>query len=157
RRPRAPCCRGARETRWRSPPRRGPGGRRRSPRAPGTGTVPCVSSRAWSSPCCRVYSTRPYRATFDAGGPLVPAEDRGVPSLRIPPARPCGEGGQVATAEELKARLSTEIDCRRHDIIAISEHIMRHPESGYREARTADFVAGWFRRMGLDCRQGLAI
>jgi amidohydrolase len=63
----------------------------------------------------------------------------------------------VATAEDLKARLSAEIERRKSEIVAISEHIMRHPEPGYREVRTAEFVAGWFRRMGLDCREGLAI
>ena len=41
--------------------------------------------------------------------------------------------------------------------MAISDHIMRHPEAGYREARTAAFVAGWFGRMGLECREGLAL
>jgi metal-dependent amidase/aminoacylase/carboxypeptidase family protein len=60
----------------------------------------------------------------------------------------------MATAQELKARLSAEIERRKSEIVTISEHIMRHPEPGYREVRTAEFVAGWFRRMGLDCREG---
>ena len=63
----------------------------------------------------------------------------------------------MATAGELKARLCAEIERRKSEIVAISEHIMRHPESGYREVRTAEFVAGWFRRMGLECREGLAL
>ena len=63
----------------------------------------------------------------------------------------------MATTEQLKARVSAEIDRRKGEIMAISEHIMKHPESGYREMRTAEFVAGWFRRMGLECREGLAL
>ena len=63
----------------------------------------------------------------------------------------------MATTEQLKARVSAEIDRRKGEIMAISEHIMKHPESGYREVRTAEFVAGRFRRMGLECREGLAL
>ena len=63
----------------------------------------------------------------------------------------------MATTEELKARLCAEIDRRKHDIMAISDHIMRHPEPGYREMRTAEFVAGWLRRMGVEPREGLAL
>ena len=63
----------------------------------------------------------------------------------------------MATTEQLKARLCAEIDRRKGEIVAISEHIMKHPEPGYREVRTAEFVAGWFRRMGLECREGLAL
>jgi amidohydrolase len=63
----------------------------------------------------------------------------------------------MRTVADLKARLCAEIDRRKGEIVSISEHIMKHPESGYREMRTAEFVAGWFRRMGLDCREGLAL
>jgi len=63
----------------------------------------------------------------------------------------------TATVQELKTRASAEIERRRDDIVAISEHIMRHPEAGYREVRTASYVAGWLGRMGLDCREGLAL
>jgi amidohydrolase len=63
----------------------------------------------------------------------------------------------LVTAERLKARVVAEIERRRDEITAISEHIMRHPEPGYREVRTAEFVAGRLRSMGLECRQGLAL
>ena len=53
----------------------------------------------------------------------------------------------MATAQELKARLSAEIERRKSEIVAISEHIMRHPEPGYREVRAASSSpagsAGW--------------
>ena len=58
---------------------------------------------------------------------------------------------------ELKARVCAEIERRKGEIMAISEHIMKHPEPGYREVRTAEFVAGWFRKMGLEAREGLAL
>jgi metal-dependent amidase/aminoacylase/carboxypeptidase family protein len=63
----------------------------------------------------------------------------------------------MATAAEVKARLCAQIDRRKDEIVAISDHIMRRPEPGYREVRTAEFVAGWFRRMGLECREGLGL
>ena len=36
---------------------------------------------------------------------------------------------------ELKAAVVAEIDRRADEIVAISDHIMRHPESGYREVQ----------------------
>jgi amidohydrolase len=59
--------------------------------------------------------------------------------------------------EELKARACAEIARRAGDIVAISDHIMHHPESGYREVETAKFVATHLDRMGLDHRDGLAL
>src|SRR5262249_32450670 len=47
------------------------------------------------------------------------------------------EGGEMRTVADLKARVCAEIDRRKGEIVAISEHIMKHPESGYREVRTA--------------------
>lgn len=58
--------------------------------------------------------------------------------------------------EDLKAAACAEIDRRADEIVAISDHIMRHPETGYREERTAYYVSGAFRRMGLTPRNGLA-
>ena len=63
----------------------------------------------------------------------------------------------MTTTDQLKARVCAEIERRKGEIMAISEHIMKHPEPGYREVRTAEFVAGWFRKMGLECREGLAL
>ncbi|HEX3247315.1 MAG TPA: amidohydrolase [Chloroflexota bacterium] len=61
------------------------------------------------------------------------------------------------TKEELKARVCTEIDRRASDIVAVSEHIMRHPEAGFREQRTSTFVREQLDRMGLPHRDGLAL
>jgi len=63
----------------------------------------------------------------------------------------------MATAEQLKARACARIERRKDEIVAISDHIMRHPEPGYRETRTAKFVAGWFGRMGLDPAKAMAM
>ena len=59
--------------------------------------------------------------------------------------------------EALKARICAEIDRRAEDIIRISDHIMRHPESGFRETRTAQYVCRELERMGLPYRAGLAL
>jgi amidohydrolase len=63
----------------------------------------------------------------------------------------------MATTEELKAKVCAEIDRRAEDIVAVSDHILRHPESGYREVRTAEYVAGQLDRLGLKHRDGLAL
>jgi amidohydrolase len=63
----------------------------------------------------------------------------------------------MATTEELKARVCAEIDRRAEEIVAASDHILHHPESGYREVRTAEYVAGRLERMGLAPRTGLAL
>jgi amidohydrolase len=61
------------------------------------------------------------------------------------------------TREQLKARVCAEIARRADDIVAISEHIMRNPESGFREVKTASFVGEQLDRMGLAHRDGLAL
>ena len=63
----------------------------------------------------------------------------------------------MADKAVLKARVCAEIDRRSREIVAISDHIMRHPEPGYREVRTAEFVAAQLERMGLEYRAGLAL
>jgi amidohydrolase len=63
----------------------------------------------------------------------------------------------MVTKEELKAEVRAEIDRRARDVVEISEHIMRHPEPGYREVETARYVAGRLRSMGQACREGLAL
>ena len=61
------------------------------------------------------------------------------------------------TKDELKARVSAEIDRRADEIARISEHIMRNPESGFREVKTARFVGEQLDMMGLPHRDGLAL
>ncbi|MCW2637815.1 MAG: amidohydrolase [Dactylosporangium sp.] len=59
--------------------------------------------------------------------------------------------------EALKARVCAEIDRRSDEIVAISDHVMRNPETGYREVKTAAFVADHFARLGLPYRDKLAL
>jgi amidohydrolase len=63
----------------------------------------------------------------------------------------------MATTDELKAKVCAEIDRRAEEIVAVSDHILRHPESGYREVGTAEYVARQFDRLGLKYRDGLAL
>jgi amidohydrolase len=63
----------------------------------------------------------------------------------------------MATTDELKRRVCAEIDRRADEIVAVSDHIMRHPESGYREVRTAEYVARQLDRLGLKYRDRLAL
>ena len=59
--------------------------------------------------------------------------------------------------EALKAAVCEEIDRRRADVFAIGETIRRNPELGFKEFETAALVAKELRRLGISCRQGLAI
>ena len=59
--------------------------------------------------------------------------------------------------DELKARVCAAIDARRDTIIGISQEIATHPETGYREFKTAKLVANAFREFGLEPREGLAV
>lgn len=63
----------------------------------------------------------------------------------------------AATKEALKRRACDEIDRRCDEIAAISEHVMRNPESGYREEKTAAFVSEQLNAMGLQATTGLAL
>ena len=63
----------------------------------------------------------------------------------------------MADRDELKARVCAEIDRRASEIVAISQHIQRHPESGYREARTAEYIGTRLDKMGVKYRSGLAL
>ncbi|MBI3976797.1 MAG: amidohydrolase [Chloroflexi bacterium] len=63
----------------------------------------------------------------------------------------------MPTRDEVKARVCAEVDRRAEEIRRISDHILRHPEPGYRETRTAQFVAEQLDRMGVPHRDGLAL
>ncbi len=59
--------------------------------------------------------------------------------------------------DRLKRQVCEAVDRGRGDIIEIGEDIMRHPELGFKEFRTAALVAGEFGRMGLPYQEGLAV
>ena len=59
--------------------------------------------------------------------------------------------------EELKNAVCEAIDQRREEIIAIGDDILRHPETGFKEVRTAQLVAETMQSVGLNPETGLAI
>lgn len=63
----------------------------------------------------------------------------------------------MPSKEELKARVCREIDHRRAEIIQAAKDVGESPETGYREVKTARFVAGKFEEFGLPYRKGLAL
>jgi amidohydrolase len=61
------------------------------------------------------------------------------------------------TLDDLKARACAAIDAQRDTIVGIAKEIAGHPETGYREIKTAQRVARAFRDLGLSPREGLAL
>lgn len=62
----------------------------------------------------------------------------------------------MTSGDDLKARVCQEIDRQAGRVVALSEEIMRDPETGFREHETARRVADRFAGMGLPYRGGLA-
>ena len=63
----------------------------------------------------------------------------------------------MATKEELKRAVCEEIDRRRDEIVRIGDTILRHPETGFKEHKTASLVAQHMETLGLHPQTGLAI
>ena len=63
----------------------------------------------------------------------------------------------MATKEEWKKRVIEAIEKRSAEMIKIGETILRIPEMGFKEVKTAALVEEKFRSMGLTCRKGLAL
>lgn len=59
--------------------------------------------------------------------------------------------------EGLKRKVCEEIDRRRNDMIHIAQEMLRHPELGYRESRTAGLVKEELGKLHLSIRDGLAL
>lgn len=57
----------------------------------------------------------------------------------------------------LKAAVCAAIDRRGEELSRIAEDIYHHPELGFKERRTAAIVSGFFDRLGLPYRDGLAL
>ncbi len=58
---------------------------------------------------------------------------------------------------ELKRAVCEEIDKRSGKILEIAEHILAHPELGYKENATSKYVAEQFAALGIPYRDGLAL
>lgn len=63
----------------------------------------------------------------------------------------------MRNAEELKRAVDDAVDRHRERIISIADHILRHPELGFKEFGTAELVAKTFGELGLACETDLAI
>ena len=61
------------------------------------------------------------------------------------------------TKDELKRRIFEAIDRRADEIIGIGERILKNPEMGFKEVKTAALVQETFQRLGLESRTGLAM
>ena len=61
------------------------------------------------------------------------------------------------TKEDLKKRVCDAIEKRADEIHELGEEILRHPELGFKETKTAARVVEKFRALGLSCQTGLAI
>lgn len=64
---------------------------------------------------------------------------------------------QTLPKEELKKKASDEIDSRADEIVAIAKAILKNPEPGFREIKTAQLVAGKLAELGIPFRAGLAV
>ncbi len=64
---------------------------------------------------------------------------------------------QMLSKEELKEKASDEIDSRADEIVAIAKAILKNPEPGFREIKTAQLVAGKLAELGIPFRAGLAV
>ena len=51
---------------------------------------------------------------------------------------------------DLKSSFSSSVNSRADELERISRDILGHPESGYREVRTSNLVADWFKTNGLE-------
>lgn len=59
--------------------------------------------------------------------------------------------------EALKKKACEHIDQRRDEMIAIAQRILKQPELGYREVKTAAIVKGELQKLNMPIREGLAL
>ncbi len=63
----------------------------------------------------------------------------------------------MATKKELKQKICEAIDRRKAQIERIGDHIMAHPETGFKEFETAKLVSNTMEEFGVSHEVGLAI
>ena len=62
----------------------------------------------------------------------------------------------MAERANLKSLLSSSIIKRADELERVARDILDHPESGYREVRTSNLVADWFKSNGMEVQSGIA-
>ena len=63
----------------------------------------------------------------------------------------------MRSAAELKQAVIAQIDSRRDEILKLADTILHHPETGYKEFKTAELVKNELIRLGLKPETGLAV
>ena len=63
----------------------------------------------------------------------------------------------MPSKEDLKRRAAEIIDAKADDLTAIAKTILKNPEPGFRELKTARLVAEQFGALGMQPRSGLAV
>ena len=63
----------------------------------------------------------------------------------------------MPSKEDLKRRAAAIIDAKADDLTAIAKTILKNPEPGFRELKTARLVAEQFGALGMQPRSGLAV
>ena len=63
----------------------------------------------------------------------------------------------MPSKEDLKRRAAEIIDSKTDELIAIAKTILKNPEPGFREVKTANLVAHQFANLGIQPRSGLAV
>jgi len=63
----------------------------------------------------------------------------------------------MPSKEDLKRRSAEIIDAKADDLVTIAKTILKNPEPGFRELKTAKLVAEQFGALGMQPRSGLAI
>lgn len=65
--------------------------------------------------------------------------------------------GVKAIASDLESIAFSRITDSAEGLVGLSQDVLRHPETGFRETRTAGLVAGYLRAAGLAPREGVAL
>ncbi len=63
----------------------------------------------------------------------------------------------MSGTDELKTRVCAVIDNRSAEIIKVAQDVLQTPETGFREVKTARYIAQRFSDLGIPYREGLAI
>ena len=63
----------------------------------------------------------------------------------------------MPSKEDLKHKAAEIIDAKADDLVTIAKTILKNPEPGFRELKTAKLVAEQFAALGMQPRNGLAI
>ena len=63
----------------------------------------------------------------------------------------------MPSKEDLKRRAAEIIDSKADELTALAKTILKNPEPGFRELKTARLVAQWFGELRLQPRNGLAV